>query len=381
MAPFCSGKAKLIRCIKKNNCLKNIFAITSISRTPALRDKIKFLHDFCRAMHSMLTNSIPLLESLQLLLIQCHIPAVKQIYARLHSALNSGLNLHQAMRENSSIFPDFLCNQVEVGETASVLPQQFKRLYAHYQQKILVKKRILSALRYPLCVLAFCICIILGLLYYVMPRITQLTTNLGTAQHASRLTCWLSSASKITQQHIIGIMITLISFCISCYIFFRTHPKIGRRLLGLLLKLPAFSKLHRLHTNALWCYTLSTYLNCGQSISSALQHMSQGRSNHKKTCIRLNQAIQAGSTLANAMHASGMFMQRDIAFCELGEATTSLADVLLQLSQIHHNDLIDTIDRILSYLQPALLLLLSSIVATIVAVIYIPLMQVGSQLG
>ncbi len=149
---------------------------------------------FCRSLASHLRGGLTLSHVLVLLGKQSPSGDLRGLYGLLKTEVESGKSLGTGMRE-SERFRDDLVGMVESGERSGSLPQVLDRAARLYRLEISLRRRVRSALTYPMVMVAVGTAVVAFLMTYVVPRLSALFSDLGeTLPLPTRVLLWLSSA-------------------------------------------------------------------------------------------------------------------------------------------------------------------------------------------
>jgi type II secretory pathway component PulF len=241
-------------------------------------------------------------------------------------------------------------------------------------------------LSYPLSVCCLAVVLLLGLLYFVVPRLGELLSSTSTSGSLP----WIVKASSFLHGHILSVLVLPLLALLVFYILSRINTSFRNNIASLLLRLPIVSRVSLLYQNSQWLYRLGVSLQCGSTLAECLCSKNTSVTTNTDTGKNISayaqrlgiiqQGVAAGGTLHDSISNAGLFSPRDLSLIAIAEKTTSLDTMLLQLSQLLQLEFEELIARYLSLLQPLMLLLLSVVVATMVAAIYLPLLQQGGRL-
>src|SRR6476469_7059606 len=134
---------------------------------------------FTRQLATMLKAGVPLLQSFDIIARGHSNARFSRLMLDLKNKVETGSSLSQAFREYPKYFDQLYCNLVEAGETAGMLDAILERL-ATYKEKILaIKRKIKSALFYPVSVVVVAIVVIWVIMIWVIPAFKQVFTSFG----------------------------------------------------------------------------------------------------------------------------------------------------------------------------------------------------------
>lgn len=122
-----------------------------------------------RQLGQMLQAGVHLLRALEALTEQPESPELAEIWWTVHKAVAGGRPLSAAMAPFKRTFPPSILHLVRVGEATGGLVVSLVRLADGLERDDLLRRRVLSALAYPLVVLLVSLLVSFGLLRFVLP--------------------------------------------------------------------------------------------------------------------------------------------------------------------------------------------------------------------
>ncbi|MGE5236215.1 MAG: type II secretion system F family protein, partial [Acidobacteriota bacterium] len=129
---------------------------------------------FNQQMATLLKAGIPVLQSLELLQSAQASPFFRSILSRVLEDVRSGVALSEAFQAQGELFPRLYCATLMAGERSGELVTVLRR-YIHHQQMLeSVRRRVSSALTYPVVLLSLALGLVVLLVTYVIPRFAGL---------------------------------------------------------------------------------------------------------------------------------------------------------------------------------------------------------------
>ncbi len=133
---------------------------------------------FCRGLSSYLKRGVPLAEALKFLSRHSTDRKVASACLHLHEGVQGGKRLSAAMEE-TGVFREDLLRIVESGEKTSALPGVLEQASGLYTLQDRQRRKIRSALTYPLAMTFIGMGVVTFLLVYVVPVLSSLFTEMG----------------------------------------------------------------------------------------------------------------------------------------------------------------------------------------------------------
>ncbi|MBI4710194.1 MAG: type II secretion system F family protein [Nitrospirae bacterium] len=334
---------------------------------PIFRNKIKEsdIMTFTYQIGVLIDAGFPLERALSILSELSDKKALKDLLKDILSHVRGGKSFSEALSKFPAEFPAFYVNMIKAGEAGGFLEDTISRMVVYLENSQRLKEDIRSALIYPaiLCIVGGTAVIVL--LTFVVPRFSQIFSDAGTALPLP--TVILLSISSMLRRYwwIIGILLYGLFFLL------RRHMKseAGRRLWDeAKFRLPLFGKLFREGVVSRFARTLGTLLANGVPILNALQIVkgTMGSEKMAEVVSSVREGVRKGKGIAEPLKASNVFPPLAIHMVIVGEETGKLDEMLLKIADRFDLQVRTTVKRMLSLLEPALILLMGAVVGFIV---------------
>jgi len=160
----------------------------SISQTHERLDLLSFIQPktkstdlviFTRQLSTMVSAGVPLLRALNTLTEQSESKALKSTLSSITKDIQSGMSLGEAFEKHPKTFSDVYVNMVKAGESGGILDGILKRLAIQQEKNDSMKKKVKSAMTYPIILLIITIGAFFGLMFFVVPTIGDILYDLG----------------------------------------------------------------------------------------------------------------------------------------------------------------------------------------------------------
>src|SRR5438270_1522124 len=165
-------------------------------KLPGLRGKpkIKDIAVFSRQFATMINSGLSLLRALYILAEQTENKAFCLVIDDVRQDVEKGSSLSQALARHPKIFNRLYVAMVKAGETGGVLDSVLLQLAATIEKQVELRRKIKSAMTYPVAVLGLVMMILTAMLVFVVPMFKTLYKSLGgTLPPPTRLLLFASS--------------------------------------------------------------------------------------------------------------------------------------------------------------------------------------------
>lgn len=334
---------------------------------------------FCRQMAFLLGAGITTYNSLSLLKNSSTNKEYVRCIDGLMKSVQDGLVLSEAMDMQKENFPDVVVYQVRSGEDGGFVEKVLNNVAKQLEKDQSFKKRLTTALIYPSIVLIATI----GMVYYlsvnVVPTISTLIEDFG--GELPLATRFVVRASNIINRCIPFVAILVLGLILA-YKYFYSKPKTGELIDRHKLNLKLIGNILRQISISRFCRTLGSLLDNGVSITNSLSISGKVMGNKylasKIEDVKRN-ITQDGWELSYALQQTGEFSDTISQLVAVGEETARVPEVLNMLAEQLEDEVDTTIVRAMTYIEPALIVVLALVVGTVVISMFLPMFSLLDQ--
>ncbi len=313
----------------------------------------------------MLRAGLPLDNALGMLADLVPSRAGQQILEKIQTDVQNGDPLSKAMQAYPQVFDKLYVNTLKAGEAAGAMDTVLERLADYLERSRELKETIKSALIYP-AILFFVALVSLGiLLIYVVPQFSDLFAGMGQAMPLP--TAIVIGVSEFIRHWWWMILLLLIAAYAAAH-FMYNHPRTRKVIDQRLLTIPLLSDLIKKIEVARFSRTLGTLTANGVPLLNGLSIVAETVKNTvlSEALGSVSNQLREGKGMAKPLTKSGMFPQLAVQLIHVGEETGELEKMLNQLADIYDNEVKETVKRLLTLLEPALIIGLGVIIAAII---------------
>ena len=346
----------------------------SFKRGVRQRDLLIFTHE----MSTLLAAGMPLDRSLSILTDLSERPELKAIVADVLQSVQRGKSLAEALGQHPKVFPPIYINMVKAGEIGGVLDHVLGRLTDYLERANELRDEVRSAMVYPLILLFTAFISVTVLLTYVLPKFGAIFAQAG---HSLPFTArmLLATSDAMRSYWWAGLLVAgVVAFGVMH--FLRTP---GGRLKWdqVKLRIVLIGDLTRKIAVARFARTLGTLLKSGVPMLQALEIVREVAGN-----LVLSQAIdevkvgvRGGSGVAQPLNHTGVFPPLALQMISVGEETGKLDEMLIQVADYFDKEVRQSVKRLTSLLEPALLLFGGVVVAFVVLSMFSAIFSINNM--
>lgn len=337
---------------------------------------------FTRQLSAMTSAGVPLLRSLSSLQQHAEDKVLKKILLSVMKRVEAGDQLADALADYPKTFNDVYVNMVRAGESAGILDDILKRLAYQQEKSAAIRRRIKSAMAYPIVLIVITVVAFFGLMLFVVPQIGKILTDLGgpDAQLPLITQIMLGISTFITSYWYV--LVPVIGGAIFALVQF-IKTKRGRYLFdGLLLKTPGIKGIIMKIAVARFARTFSALMGAGVAVLESLDVTARAVGNsHFEAAIK-SAAIEVtnGSSLAATVERNDLFPAIVAQMLSVGEETGQTDTVLVKVAEFYEEEVDLAIDGISSIIEPAMIVLMGSMVGLIAASVMTPIASLSQNI-
>lgn len=325
----------------------------------------KDLTNFTHQLHSMLEAGLTLDSSLAILSELEENGAFKEIIKELYRGIHGGKTLSVCLEKHPGVFPEIYISMIRAGEAGGALETVLERLKSFMEDAQKLKEEIKSALVYPALLTFAGGSAILVMLFFVIPKFSMIFEDMGGTLPLPTLILLSFSGFVAKYWWAIGALSAV------CVFGIRSYLKTGDGRLGLSelkLKLPVFGLVIKKISVSRFSRTLGVLLQSGLPIIEAMRiaRGTLGNEAMSRSIEPVIEGVRRGRGVAMPLKEVGTFPPLAIHMLTVGEETGRLDEMLLKLADKYDFEISASIKRLISFMEPALIMVMAVVVGFIV---------------
>lgn len=300
--------------------------------------------------------------------------SLKRILAMVSDDLAAGKSLSKALERHSNDFPAYYIAMVSAGERSGNLPEMMRRLVKVLTSVELLKAKAKSALSYPIALLAFSFVMFLIFFAYGSPYLDDIYQSLQIAQPmATRL--MLSLGITMSKNKLITLV--LLVFCSYLCYSLSNNLKIKYFFEKVHLKLPVVGNVYRTFYVARFLRTLSILYKSGLGLSDSIKLSAATIDNQvlMESLHDISLRVDKGEKLSTSLRHSNDISKLVIGMIAASEECGKLELMLGQVADAYETKAENLLLNIRSKLEPASMLAIGLIVASLLGVLGWPMLS------
>ena len=338
------------------------------------KEKILF---FTRELKIMLKGGITFIKAIELIGNEEKNNDFKKILKKISKNLSSGKNIYDSFKIYKDIFGENYIQMIKIGELSGTLTERLEDIIELFESEISNKKKILSMLTYPIVVIIFTISVVIFLLLFILPNFISIFEE-NNVELPFLTKILLSISQNFTWILFFIILIIVGLHFIKVYINRNKKRKLKKD--KFLFKIIIFGDLLRLSTAERIYYSLYTLLNVGIGLVESIDIIYTNTNNSyvKANLLEVKKSILDGSSISKALKNLNLYTDRFSTLFISGEESGYFLENLLQVSKILKQDFEYKLKKLISFIEPLVIIILGVIVGLIVCAIYLPILSLGN---
>ncbi|MFH1575971.1 MAG: type II secretion system F family protein [Candidatus Margulisiibacteriota bacterium] len=323
---------------------------------------------FCGQLQMLLSSGVPLLSAFQI---------IKNMSPRIEcesmiKKISDGEPVAEALEQH---FPPFVISSLRGAERIGSLEEVLVRLNQYYEDRAEVEAKIKSALIYPSFVIALCLLSFVVMLMFVLPGFKTLFADFEA--DLPLFTLIIMSVSDILSK----VWYVPILLLLAAVVLLKRYRQTSSGALAtdkLVLRIKAIRQEQIINSFR----TLGSLLQGGVPIIEALKTTIGSLTNQafRRILLEIKEAVENGERLSDSLAKQGLFPKESIQMISVGEDSGKLAEMLLNVSSFYEKEKELSIKRFMTLLEPAMTLVVGVVVGVIAFSMFLPMMNMISQL-
>ena len=337
---------------------------------------------FSKQFATMVKAGLPILNVLTMLRDQLEHPELKIIVEDIRKNLEGGLTLSKCFEKYPKIFDNVYINLIKAGEASGKLDVFLMKLVDSLEKREKVKKKIKSALTYPVVMFVVAITVMVFMLIKVVPIFAEMYEGMGVALPTP--TAVIMNASNF-MRGTGGLMVAIIS-AIGFIIFKYTTtkiPAIRYKWHGRVLKMPVFGDMILKSLIARISLIMGNLSSAGVNLLESIEIAKQVSNNDVVTQALENvkKGVFSGDTLTKLFLKEPTFPPTFSQLISVGEQTGNLDEMFTSVSNYFEEEFDTAVDNMSSLIEPIMIVFMGVMIGGLMIAMYSPIFNVGAIIG
>lgn len=366
---------------------------------PNKKVKLNELVIFTRQLSTMVSAGVPLARGLSALQSDASNPYFQEVLSSITKDVEGGAPLSDAFAKYPGVFSEVYVNMTRAGEEGGILDDILKRLATQVEQDASIRKKIKSAMMYPVVILSISVMAFFGIMLFIVPKLGAILLSLGgpDAKLPIYTQILLNVSDFCAKPTLLGdlpvpiintlpnlVLILLILSVATVYLLrYSRTPRGQYRFHALLLRVPIVKTVILKVAVARFSRTFASLMGAGVSVLDALQVTGAALGNRviEAELRAAAEEVRNGKPLSEPIGRSQHFPPIVAQMLLVGEETGQIDTVLTKIADFYEEEVAVLIDGLAAIIEPVMIILLGAGVGLIAASVMGPIANISKNVG
>lgn len=346
----------------------------------------KDVWQFINKFSIFINSGIDIKGALGILIKQSKNPLIKKIVEEMRNNIDHGIAIHETMLQHPKVFDSLTTALIEVGEKTGQLGKILQELDSNLLESIELKGKVKGALVYPMILMTLTLCMVVFMMVFIVPRITEAFTKAGA--DLPGLTQFIVNVSNFFINWWLNIIIGMFVFYVAIKLAKLTYT--GQLFFAkLAFHAPIFGLVVRQSNIIYFIKSFTILLDAWVLLLESIKTSSKVVPNllYKREIIRIKNEVEVGLTMSKSLglnldydtniYLNKLFSEEFAYVVSTGEETGTLSTSLKKIGINYNNELKRYIGNMSAMMEPIVIVIVGALVGTIIIGIMMPFFQMG----
>ena len=332
-----------------------------------------------RQLSTLVNAGVNVLEAVSDVATMVQNQYFNSVLLKIAEDIKGGATLSGSLANYKKIFDNTFVSMVGVGEKSGKLAKVLADLAQHLESSVKLRRKIKSAMSYPIFVGGFFVVVFIGIVFVLIPKFEEMFASFGAKLPLP--TQMVVNVSHFCVDHIL----ILILFLIALFIAFKLWTKTAAGLLmwhKFFFKIPKFAPIYSKMIFASFFQTLSTLVKSGVDIVSSIQIAASTLNNTyvKMILEEIKESVVAGEVFSDRMDKYEIFPKMVVRMTAVGEKTGKVDEMFDKITDYYNDEVDAAVATISSIIEPILIVGLGFMVGICVIALYLPIFNMANAM-
>ncbi len=341
--------------------------------------KTKEIVMFSRQLALLLESGTDIITSLELLQEQVGDKTLRNVLGEIVTDIRGGSSLSSAMGKHPKIFEHIYYKAIAVGEKGGNLETVLRHMADFLEKQALTRKKIKSALSYPVIVSVVAFLVVGVIVVFVLPTFINLYSSLS-VEIPPILTMLLDFIDWL-KANILIVLLVIVAIAGAFFAYTRTTK--GRYALDRLkLRLPVIGRILHLTELAQSARTISLLFRVGLPLPEIMNLAISSTDNKfvSESFEKVNRDLIRGEGISKPMRKNKFFLPLMVQMVAVGEGTGHLDNTLVTVAESYEMEADDRTTAAVGLIQPILTVFIGLIVGFVAILMLSTMYSIYGQL-
>lgn len=337
---------------------------------------------FTRQLSAMVSAGVPILRALTSQHDHTESKVLKVVISGVMKDIENGSTLADSLAKYPNTFSDIYVNMVRAGEAAGILDDILKRLALQQEKNAAIRKKVKSAMAYPVVLMSITTLAFFGLMIFIIPKIGDIVKGLGGPDaQLPALTVFMLGLSSFIIHYWWLIIPGILGSIILVLRYIRTPT--GKFLFHtLILKIPGLKIIIMKLAIARFARTFSALMGAGVAVIEALNVTARAVGNgvYEKALLEAAEEVKNGKNLSAIIEKNTLFPPIVSQMLAVGEETGQTETILVKVADFYEEEVDVAIDGVSALIEPVMIVIMGGMVGLIAASVMLPISGLANQI-
>lgn len=337
---------------------------------------------FTRQLSAMVSAGVPILRALTSQHDHTESQVLKTVIAGVMKDIENGSTLADALVKYPNTFSDVYVNMVRAGEAAGILDDILKRLALQQEKSAAIRKKVKSAMSYPVVLMSITVLAFFGLMLFVIPQIGGIVKGLGGPDaQLPALTLFMLGVSSFII-HFWWLLIPSIIGGVVLILRYIKTPAGKMQFHTIILKIPGLKVITMKLAIARFARTFSALMGAGVAVIEALNVTARASGNgvYEKALLEAAEEVKNGRNLSAIIEMNPLFPPIVSQMLAVGEETGQTETILVKVADFYEEEVDVAIDGVSALIEPIMIVIMGGMVGLIAASVMLPISGMANQI-
>ncbi len=342
------------------------------SRRVRPEDLLLFIQEFCALIRAGMTVT----STLELARNRPDNPALGAMLNQILSDVQGGASFHDACAKYPEVFDRLYLSALLTSEKTGDLVGALTRYLTYLRMRVTLRRKVSQALAYPAFLGITMLVVLVVLFIFVLPRFVTIYADFGAALP------WPTQLLVATVERGWIVLAGLVAAGAGAWLAWRRWS--GNRRFRIAIdrfrqRLPLIGGIFSLLSIIQFARSLSSLLAGGTPLMPALQTVGGAVTSRifSEGLSAVIQQVAAGTSLAASLRQAGLLPETALSMIEVGESSGGLDRMLDEIALYYEEALDVRLTRLMSLLEPVIMLLMGVLIGGIIVVMYLPIFNLA----
>jgi type IV pilus assembly protein PilC len=326
----------------------------------------------------MCQSGVALADALQHSAESTNAAGLREVVQSLYIDVSSGSSFSQALRKHPQVFQDTFVAGIAAGEQTGNIVQVLERLSTLLRNERRLRSSIWTMLTYPMFLCGVMAAVLIGLVFFVLPQFGKVFAGFG--HPAPPITQILLDVADFARANIVVLMCMAIALVIGAA-YVAKRP-VSRRIWDhMLMNAIVVRSATRTLTSGRSFYLLGTMLQSGVPLLECLRLCRSASKSllFRSLFDRMEQDLLRGQGISNSLISANFLPAGAAQMIATAERNGRLGQVLVTVGEHYEEEGENSVRNIVKIAEPALIVVLGVVVATVVMSVMLPLFDASTM--